>query len=179
MMFHLVQFLPQWSQLNSKSFSWRICICTFKSYHLAKFFATLITIEFFFMNSCNMFLQSNILCEIFTPPLHLYFLTSLLTFFISILEFYFSIISFLEILELNWSINFGTDFISWTSFICTFKLKIFYHTNYNLILPFFMKIFYMYFQIISFGNFLIFFHEQLCQAVNRPSYTDSTSLLII
>ena len=109
-------------------------------------------------------------------------LTSLWTFWISTLKFYFPIISFLQILELNWSLNFGTDFISWTSFICTFKLKIFYHTNYNLILPFFMKIFYMYFQIISFGNFFHFFHEQLYinyQAVNRPSYTDSTSLLII
>ena len=119
----LVKFLPQWSQLNSKSFSWRICICTFKSYHLAKFVATLITIEFFFMNSCKMSLQSKYFVWNFYTICIL--LTSLWTIFISTLKFYFPIISFSQILELNWSISFGTDFISWTSFICTFKLRFF------------------------------------------------------
>jgi len=89
----LVKVLPQWSQLNSKFFHEQF-LCTLSNSILYQNFCHIdhnwIS---FFMNSCNMFLQSNILYEIFAHSSQLYFSNPLWTF--SIMHFkFFLIISF-------------------------------------------------------------------------------------
>ena len=93
----------------------------------------------FFMNSCNMFLQFNILFEIFAYSSQLYFSNSLWTFSICTLRNYYLIISFLQILHLN--------FVFLKMYIIQMMSLI---GSYAWILVYFINIFY--FQFISFDK---------------------------
>ena len=93
------------------------------------------------MNSCNMFLQSNILYEIFAYLSQLYFFSNpLWTFSIWTLKIYFLIISFYKfyiwILQISESPDHFHDVINW------FISDLFY----------FMNILSMYYQLESFGK---------------------------
>ena len=93
----------------------------------------------FFMNSCNMLLQSNILYEIFVPSSQLYFSNPLWTFSIMHFKFFFDNF-FLQILHLNCVIFENADHFH--DVISRFISDFFY----------FMNILSMYFQLESFGK---------------------------
>ena len=108
-------------KMNSKSFSWTICICTFKSHPLVKFLPhwsqlVITTESFCFMNSCymcNCVIFATLITFVFFKILHGHFQYALFKIVLSMMSL---IDSYAWDLVLIFS-------ISWTFCLCTFKLN--------------------------------------------------------